>query len=445
MSTRPPSTAYRLPWTVVLHCLLAALVVAVPASAQFPDIRQMSGMPLPSGELPDGTVSVRVVRESLANNLTGVTVTVAGDGVAESAQTDAEGRAIFSGLRSGATVQARVTLDGETVSSQSFSVPAQGGVRLILAMGLTGAGGATDAPPGSGAPAAGSAPGVAPGSAPGSGPGAAPSVAVPGRVVLGTQTRTIVEVIDGALEVFHVFEIANVADGPVDVGAPIEFPLPDGARTVTLLEGSTPQARVFERKLVIAGPFAPGRTMAQVAYRLGYSGPTADVSITLPLPMIQTNLIVRKLGDMRVVAPVLAQSREAQAEGRTYWTGTGPGLNAGEVLTVSLDGLPYHSPWPRYTALALAGVVVLVGLWLGFASPVNAERRIAELEARRVALLDAVRALGADGPGDSTEVGAGTARQRAALLDELEGVYAMLDAERDRLVPSERTPASRPS
>ena len=422
------ATGYRL--TLLL---LAALVVAAPTRAQFPDIRQMSGMPLPSGEMPDGTVSVRVVRESLANNLPGVTVTLAGDGVAVSAQTDAEGRAIFSGLRGGVTVQAQVTLAGETVASQSFSVPAQGGIRLILAMGLAGAGGAADAPSGSSAPAAGS------------GPAAAPTPAVPGRVVLGTQTRTIVEVIDSGLEVFHVFEIANVADGPVDVGAPIEFALPDDARTVTLLEGSTPQARVFDRKLVIAGPFAQGRTMAQVAYRLGYSGPTADVSITLPLPMIQTNLIVRKLGNMRVVAPVLAQSREAEAEGRTYWTGTGPGLNAGEVLTVSLDGLPYHSPWPRYTALALAGVVVLVGLWLGFASPVNAERRIAELEARRVALLDAVRALGADIPDHTTESGVGTARKRAALLDELEGVYAMLDAERERLVPSERTPASRPS
>ncbi len=420
--------------------VLASLVLALPALAQFPDIRQMSGVPLPSGEMPDGTVSVRVVRESLANNLAGVTVTLAGDGVAESAQTDADGRAIFSGLRAGATVQARVTLDGETVSSQSFSVPARGGVRLILAMGMNSGAAGPPAGGGAGQSTSGAAPGARIDDR-GSGTGAAP--AVPGRVVLGTQTRTIVELIDGALEVFHVFEIANIADGPVDVSAPIEFAMPEGARTVTLLEGSTPQARVFDRKLVIAGPFAQGRTMAQVAYRLSYGGPTADVSITLPLPMIQTNLIVRKLGNMQVVAPVLAQSREAQAEGRTYWTGTGPGLNAGEVLTVSLEGLPYHSPWPRYTALTLAGVVVLVGLWLGF-SPVNAAGRIAELEGRRAALLDAVRALD-DNDRDAAATGQATAEKRAALLDELEGVYAMLDAEHERATSPERTAAGRPS
>lgn len=398
--------------------------MAAGVQAQMPDIRQMSGTPLPTGEMPDGTVSVRVVRESLGNNQPGITVSLTGDGVSTSAETDAEGRAIFSGIRPGVVVTARAVAEGETVSSQSFPVPAQGGVRLILALGLSG-----------GAPAGPGAATVAPGGG-GTGGAGSTAAAVPGRVVLGAQTRTIVEIVDGGLEVFHVFEIANIADAPVDVGAPIEFTMPEGARTVSLLEGSTSQARVFERKLVIAGPFAPGRTMAQVAYRLGYDGPTATVAIQLPLPMIQTNLIVRRLGDSRVVAPVLAQSREAQAEGRTYWTGTGPGLNAGETLTVSLDGLPYHSPWPRYTALGVAGGVVLAGLWLALARPVDPARRIAELEARRRDLLDEVRRLGPD---------ATAADARAALLDELEGVYAMLDAERARETPAGRTAANRPS
>ena len=317
MSGRLPSTVYRLPSTVyrlpsTVGVLLAVLLGAMPATAQMPDLRQMSGVPLPTGEMPDGTVSVRVVRETLSNNQAGVTVTIAGEGVSASAATDAQGRAIFSGVRTGATVRASVSAAGETVTSQPFPVPAQGGVRLILVLGLgSPASGATQ--PGGDAGQVEQTP-----AAPAGGPAAPP--AAPGRVVLGAQTRTIVEVVDGALEVFHVFEIANIADHPVKVGAPIEFTMPEGVRTVTLLEGSTKQARVFDRKLVIAGPFASGRTMAQVAYRLPYSGPTATVAVTLPLPMIQTNLIVRRLGDTRVVAPVLAKSREAQVEGRTYWT-----------------------------------------------------------------------------------------------------------------------------
>jgi len=408
---------------LTLRALVVAaplLLASVPATvvAQFPDIRQMSGTPLPSPELPDGTVSVRVVRESLANNLVGVSVTLTG-GRTQTAPTDAEGRAIFSGIAAGTSIQAEVTVNGERVSSRSFAMPAQGGVRLILALGIDGQGGAAGASgtPGSSAGAPGDA-GAA---------GAAANAPIAGRVVLGAQTRTIVEIIDGALEVFHVFEIANVADRPVDVGAPIEFRLPEDARTVTLLEGSTSQARVFEKALVVAGPFASGRTMAQVAYRVAYSGPTARIDVPLPLPVIQTNLIVRLLGDTRVVSPTLPQSRVAQAEGRTYWTATGPGLNAGDTLTVELAGLPHHPAWPRYTALGLAGAVMLVGVWFAWLRPVDPSRRIAALEARRARLLDEVRRLDAGGDGP-----AGASDRRAALLRELEGLYVLLDAERER-------------
>ncbi|MBA2353264.1 MAG: hypothetical protein H0V80_01205, partial [Acidobacteria bacterium] len=113
-----------------------------------PDLRQMSGTPLPSSELPDGVVSVRVVRQALANNLVGVTVTIEGAASPTSAPTDAQGRAIFSGLSSGQSLVASVTVDGEVVRSQAFQVPGRGGVRLILAVGLSAAGGASGAAPG---------------------------------------------------------------------------------------------------------------------------------------------------------------------------------------------------------------------------------------------------------------------------------------------------------
>lgn len=415
--------------SVILACLLAT-----PAVAQFPDIRQMSGTPLPSPQLPDGTVSVRVVRESLATNLTGVTVSLEAGGRVQSARTDEEGRAIFSGVPAGATVRASVTDAGEQVQSQTFTMPSEGGIRLILAVGLDGAGDAGRATAGDAADPA--APGTGADGAPLAAPDPA-APAIPGRVVLGSQTRTIVEIIDGALEVFHVFEIANVASQPVDVGDPIEFALPEGARTVTLLEGSTSQARVFDRKLVVAGPFPPGRTMAQVAYRLSYGGPATSFGIELPLPMIQTNVIARLVGDTKVTAPVLEQSRVAQAEGRTYWTATGPGLNAGDELRIALDGLPYHSRWPRYTALTLAALVVAAGLWLVLARPVDPAGRIAALEAQRARLLDDVRQLDAQVTAHSAD-----AQRRAALLQELEGVYVLLDAERERTAGA--TVTSRP-
>jgi hypothetical protein len=384
--------------------LAGILALTGPVRAQMPDIRQMNGVPLPSTDLPDGSVSVRVVRQALGNNVVGAPVTLAA-GATQTVSTDAGGRAIFSGVAAGAAVSAAVTVDGETVRSQAFPMPAQGGVRLILAVGL------------SGGAQAGAAPAAPVPSAP----------ARPGTVVFGNQTRTILDFNNEQLEVFHLFEIANASETPVAIPQPVSIPMPADAAQVTLLEGSSTQARMFERTLVIAGPFAPGRTIAQVGYRLPITGSRREMTLRLPLASMATNVILRRLGETRLVEPTLPQSREAQAEGRTYFTGTGPGLPAGGDLRIVVDGLPHHSPWPRYTALALAGLVVAGGLYAVFLLPVSPAARIAALEAQRTALLERLQRLeGANGvrPEDRHE--------HDGLLRDLEGVYALLDAERLR-------------
>lgn len=413
-------------WRVIAAWLVAA-AVAMPAAGQMPDLRRMSGTPLPSGDLPDGVVSVRVVRQALSNNVSGVTVTLEGAGAGTAAPTDDKGRAIFSGLSSGRTLVAAVTVEGETVRSQPFQVPGRGGVRLILAVGLGGGGTPAGAAPA--APASPDGRATAP-----TAPFGAPGAAQPGPLVLGPQTRTIVDFQNEQLEVFHIFEFANASATALSVPQPITISLPADAVQVTLLEGSTPQARVFERQLVVAGPFAPGRTLAQVGYRVPITGPRHEIGVTLSLPLMQTNLILRRLGETRLVAPTLSQSREAQAEGRTYLTGTGPGLPAGGTLEIVVDGLPHHPVWPRYTALGLAGLIVLTGLWVIFRVPVDVSRRIAALDARRAALLTRLQAL------DQGPSGPDAHARRHALLQDLEGVYALLDAERGRAEPG--TPAA---
>ena len=40
----------------------AGQIAQVPPGAQMPDPKQMSGVPLPTGDIPAGTVTVRVVR-----------------------------------------------------------------------------------------------------------------------------------------------------------------------------------------------------------------------------------------------------------------------------------------------------------------------------------------------------------------------------------------------
>jgi hypothetical protein len=330
--------------------------------------------------------------------------------VSDTAPTDESGRAIFAALGPGRTAVASVTVDGETVKSQPFQVPSRGGLRVILAVGLDAAAAATT--PG-GTAAAPQGPTVP---------------ATPGSVVLGTQWRTIVDFANEQLEVFHIFEFVNAAAGPVSIPEPLKIAMPPDALQVTLLEGSTPQARVFQQQLVVAGPFTSGRTVAQVAYRLPITGARREVSLTLPVASMATNVIVRRLGETRLAAPALPQSREANAEGKTYFTGTGPGLKAGETLTLVVEGLPFHPRWPRYTALTVAALIVAAGLWLMFGMPVDASARVAQLEARRTALLSRLQRLEHAGEPASEEL----REERDAVLRDLEGVYALLDAERMR-------------
>ena len=398
-------------WIGYAVVLCAVMLAPAAASAQMPDLRQMNGMALPSQDLPDGAVSVRVVKQSIGNNVVGTTVTVTGDGVSDSAPTDESGRAIFAALGPGKTAVASVTVDGETVKSQPFQVPARGGLRVIIAVGLDGGAAGSTAPGGASAQ-----------------PQAPTVLATPGTVVLGTQWRTIVDFASEKLEIFHIFEFVNAAAGPVSVPAPLEIGMPDDAEQVTLLDGSTPQARVFERRLVVAGPFASGRTVAQVAYRLPISGAQKRIQLALPVASMATNVIVRRLGETRLAAPALPQSRETDAEGKKYFTGTGPGLKAGETLTLVVEGLPHHPTWPRYTALAIAGLIVAGGLWLAFGVPVDVSSRIKELDARRTALLGRLQRLEQGGGPASEEL----REERDAVLRDLEGVYALLDAERAR-------------
>ena len=101
---------------VATMCLLLS-VAATWALAQ-PDPSQMSGIPRPDPNLPDGVITVRVIRGSFANIVTGQSVELrVGDrGLTE--ETDAEGRATFTVLSPGERATVATTLDGRVLESQ---------------------------------------------------------------------------------------------------------------------------------------------------------------------------------------------------------------------------------------------------------------------------------------------------------------------------------------
>ena len=108
--------------------------VPTPPPGTVPQPGSMSGLPLQVGDLPPGTVAVRVIRGDFSRNLAGqpVQLHVKSSGRVLTSQTGQDGRAVFTDLAVGDEVQATALIDGERLESQPFELPSQGGVRLVL-------------------------------------------------------------------------------------------------------------------------------------------------------------------------------------------------------------------------------------------------------------------------------------------------------------------------
>ncbi|HWE30301.1 MAG TPA: hypothetical protein VHB97_19985, partial [Polyangia bacterium] len=121
------------------------------------DPSKMSGIPRPDGQVPPGTVTVRLIRGQLSNRMIGVDVGLAGaDGKVTVQKTDDQGRATFSGLTIGATYQARSTDGVQDLTSQPIELPSSAGVRVMLVFAAKpGEEGGQAAEGGEGAPAGG--------------------------------------------------------------------------------------------------------------------------------------------------------------------------------------------------------------------------------------------------------------------------------------------------
>jgi hypothetical protein len=398
---------------------VAAIVVALAAWAaveareagggiQMPDPRQMSGIPLPVGDMPAGTVTVRVVKGSLSNAVSDHPVELRVGGKTVTATTDGNGRATFQNLAPGSQAKAFAQVAGEKLESQEFEIPAAGGIRVMLVA----------ADPEAGAP-------------PSSAPSAMAGPAQPGTVVLGDQSRFVVELSDDSLSVFNILQILNTARTPVQPAQSVVFELPDGAEGTAILEGSSPQATVEGKSVVVAGPFAPGNTLVQFAYSMPYSGDRVTIEQPLPVALTRVAVLAQKVGDMQVASPQFAGHREMNAEGQTYIVAQGPGVAAGETLAVRFTGLPHPPTWPRNIALVAAILILAAGAWSsarGVRGTAAVDGRRTKLHQRRDKLFDELAVL--EEQHRTGRVASGHyASRRRDLVAALERVYGEIDEE----------------
>jgi hypothetical protein len=392
-----------------VHAGVAALIVCmvglVARAQDMPDPSLINGRAIPASDLANGTVTVRVVREAIGNNMPGQQVRVVVGRTIQTATTDEQGRAEFKTLPRGADAVAEVVVEGETLRSQPFSVPTSGGLRVILVAGIAKA---TERKKQEEAAAA-----------------AAP--AVKGTIVLGSNTRTLVQFRDDAIDVYYILEIINSARSRVDIGGPLVIELPREARGAATLEGSSPSATVANGRLVVTGPFASGTTSVQVGFRLLSS--SGELTLTQPWPVALQRVVVgvQQLDGVKVSSPQFTATNEVPTgDGTVFILGNGPALPAGATTTVTISGLPFHSSTPRTVALGLAGGIAALGVWLSVTGLTGRRNAHQALVARRNTLLGQLTQLESKRRAGTIDP-ASYATRRQRLLSELERIYGELD------------------
>lgn len=382
---------------------LAWLAPRATAQVAMPDAAQMSGRPLPAPELPNATVTVRLVRERMGNNVPGQEVALITPEGRVTGMTDAQGRAEFSSVAAGTAVTAEATLDGETIRSREFAVPAVGGVRVALVAGIAKAAAADAAA----AAAAAKAP------------------ARPGAVVFGGDTRIVLEFQDDKPTMFYLFSVVNNARTPVQPPAPLVLDLPADAEGASLVAGPAQIARMQDRRLTLSGPFPPGPTQFQVAFRLPM---TSTISLTQAFPAPVEGLLVaaEKVGSLAVTSAQLTGVREGVSGGEAFLMGTAGRVPEGQPITLTFSGVPAAPTWPMRTAVAVVVVLFLWAAWAAWQGSPDTRATRAALVAERERLLGAIAAIDAQGRARGA-LEPRSAAKRDRLLVAVEQVYAELD------------------
>ena len=386
-------------------CVFVSLVAfASFARAQMPDPKQMSGMPLPVGDLSPGTVTARVIRGQLSNPIDGQAVELTGAGAAKTEKTDNTGRATFTGLTPGTRARLRTIVGSETIESQEFEVPPTGGIRVMLV--------ATD-------------PDAAKQQAEAAKTAQEPPV--DGTVAFGPETRFVVEIGEDALNVFSMLQIKNSGQRPVRTKGPIDLDLPKGAVGVGLMEGSTPNAVAAGSRVSVTGPFPPGNTVVQFGYSIPLGPDSLDIAQKLPLDLPQVSLVVQKTGAMQLASPNVAQRREMSADGNTYIVAQGGAMRAGDTLSLSLSGLPSRPTWPRNLAVGLAVLILAAGAYGASRRPAASQPASdKQRHSRREKLFADLTALEAQRRKGAIDADAYAAR-RESLVTALEDLYRGVD------------------
>jgi hypothetical protein len=337
-------------WSLVALLLLAGTAVAQPPAPEG-DAQDMVARPLMVGDLPVGTVTVRVGRGSLSNAAVGVDVVATvnlpdGKAVEHAEKTKADGRATFAALPVGAEFRAQAVVDGQRLRTASFTIPAEGGARLMLLSQQSQGedeGEAAPAPanPHEGARRHGGSPAE-------TGGDAGEGTSDPAVLRVSGSSKLLVDLREDALAVLENLVLENTSDRIFrpDHGG-IAIPLPAGANGVEAIEGGAhleldQGSTMFLREAI--PPLSSHRVPVQA--RFGFLFLTAgQSSITLRQPMplgIESPVVMVPEDDhLKLTAPGLqAMDSHTDERGARIQVFQLASVPRNGVLSITVSGLP---------------------------------------------------------------------------------------------------------
>jgi hypothetical protein len=164
-----------------------------------------------------------------------------------------------------------------------------------------------------------------------------------------------------------------------------------------------------------------------------------DFQQAFPATLESFAVIAKKVGDMKVSSPQIAQQQDTAVEGTPVIIGAGGTLPAGQPFSLSVTGLPHHSSTPRRIALTLAAVIAVAGVWASTrrSDPSSQANERKRLLARREKLFQELVRLEHDQRRGRVD-GRRFAARREELLASLEQVYSALDSDETSPEPTGR-------
>jgi hypothetical protein len=337
-------------------CGLLLALASSPALAQDPPLDHKGAMsaPLFVEDLPVGSVSVRIARPSMTEPIVGADVVgswTTKDGKANSVtvKTGADGRAIFAGVPISSTFGAKATIEGNALTTAQFTVPAQGGTRLLMIIG---------------APAALSE------MAKGVHPDALDKTSDLSVLRISSGSRMMVELREDAIGVMQNLLVENTSDKVFDPGQRgLLIPLPDGFAGAEKLPGGA-ELEIKEGAGVFLHTLIPPTQApaAAVQVRVGYvlaTHETPEFDIVQPMPLgLQGGLILvpdqipitLSAPGMRTLAPAHDDDGNVM---RMYDL---EAVAPGQALRMTVRGLPTRNQVGKWIAAGLVGLLIIAGI-----------------------------------------------------------------------------------